>query len=152
MNHIYTGLDIGNGEIKIVVVNASDNKYHVLASTSVKTVGLKKNVIYDDKKLKTSLLNAIKLTEEKIGMRIKEVIKEKGYTQKEFAEKLGMTTVGLAQIIAGKPSYTTLEKIADALEVEIWELLISKGEIVGNSNAASLTCPHCGKSITLKAE
>ena len=74
MNHIYTGLDIGNGEIKIVVVNASDNKYHVLASTSVKTVGLKKNVIYDDKKLKISLLNAIKLTEEKIGMRIKEVI------------------------------------------------------------------------------
>lgn len=74
MNHIYTGLDIGNGEIKIVVVNASGNKYHVLASTSVKTVGLKKNVIYDDKKLKTSLLNAIKLTEEKIGMRIKEVI------------------------------------------------------------------------------
>ena len=74
MNHIYTGLDIGNDEIKIVVVNASDNKYHVLASTSVKTVGLKKNVIYDDKKLKTSLLNAIKLTEEKIGMRIKEVI------------------------------------------------------------------------------
>lgn len=74
MNHIYTGLDIGNGEIKIVVVNASDNKYHVLVSTSVKTVGLKKNVIYDDKKLKTSLLNAIKLTEEKIGMRIKEVI------------------------------------------------------------------------------
>ena len=85
-------------------------------------------------------------------MRIKEVNKEKGYTQKEFAEKLGMTTVGLAQIIAGKPSYTTLEKIADALEVEIWELLISKGEIVGKSNAASLTCPHCGKSITLKAE
>ena len=74
MNHIYTGLDIGNGEIKIVVVNASGNKYHVLASTSVKTVGLKKNVIYDDKKLKASLLNAIKLTEEKIGMRIKEVI------------------------------------------------------------------------------
>ncbi|MBE7400678.1 helix-turn-helix transcriptional regulator, partial [Bacteroides fragilis] len=74
------------------------------------------------------------------------------YTQKEFAEKLGMTTVGLAQIIAGKPSYTTLEKIADALEVEIWELLISKGEIVGKSNTASLTCPHCGKSITLKTE
>ena len=74
MNHIYTGLDIGNGEIKIVVVNASDNKYHVLASTSVKTVGLKKNVIYDNKKLKTSLLNAIKITEEKIGMKIKEVI------------------------------------------------------------------------------
>ena len=25
MSHIYTGLDIGNGNIKIVVVNASDS-------------------------------------------------------------------------------------------------------------------------------
>ena len=74
MNHIYTGLDIGNGEIKIVVVNASDNNYHVLASTSVKTSGLKKNTIYDEKKLKASLLNAIKITEEKLGMKIKEVV------------------------------------------------------------------------------
>ena len=74
MNHIYTGLDIGNGEIKIVVVNASDNNYHVLASTSVKTLGLKKNTIYDEKKLKASLLNAIKITEEKLGMKIKEVV------------------------------------------------------------------------------
>ena len=74
MNHIYTGLDIGNGEIKIVVVNASDNNYHVLASTSVKTLGLKKNTIYDENKLKASLLNAIKITEEKLGMKIKEVV------------------------------------------------------------------------------
>ena len=49
-------------------------------------------------------------------MRIKELIKEKGFTQKEFADKLGMTTIGLAQILAGKPSYTTLEKIASALD------------------------------------
>ena len=69
-------------------------------------------------------------------MRIKEVIKEKGYTQKEFAEKLGMSTVGLAQIVAGKPSYTTLEKIAGALGVEIWELLVSKDEIVGKIGRA----------------
>ena len=85
-------------------------------------------------------------------MRIKEVIKEKGYTQKEFAEKLGMSTVGLAQIVAAKPSYTTLEKIADALDVEIWELLVSKDEIVGKKDDLSLTCPHCGKSINIKVE
>ncbi len=62
-------------------------------------------------------------------MRIKELIKEKGLTQKEFAERLGMTTVGLSQIINGKPSYTTMEKIASALNVEIWELLVSREEI-----------------------
>lgn len=85
-------------------------------------------------------------------MRIKEVIEEKGYTQKEFAEKLGMSTVGLAQIIAGKPSYTTLEKIAGALGVEIWELLVSKDEIVGKEDGGSFTCPHCGKNINIKVE
>ena len=74
MNHIYTGLDIGNGEIKIVVVNANNSNYHVLASTSVKTLGLKKNTIYDEKKLKNSLLRALKDIEEKIGMKIREVI------------------------------------------------------------------------------
>ena len=85
-------------------------------------------------------------------MRIKEVIKEKGYTQKEYAEKLGMSTVGLAQIVAGKPSYTTLEKIAGALGVEIWELLVSKDEIVGKKDSFSLTCPDCGKSIKIKVD
>ena len=74
MDRICTGLDIGNGEIKIVVVSANDNKYYVLTATSVKTNGLRKNTIYDDKKLKSSLLNDLKITEEKIGMKIREVI------------------------------------------------------------------------------
>lgn len=63
-----------------------------------------------------------------------------------------MSTVGLAQIVAGKPSYTTLEKIADALDVEIWELLVSKDEIVGKKDGLSLTCPHCGKNVNIKVE
>ena len=87
-------------------------------------------------------------------MRIKELIKEKGYTQKEFADKLGMTTVGLSQILSGKPSYTTLEKIASALGVEVWELLVSREDIIGQQEAKSPTiiCPNCGKEITIKVE
>lgn len=87
-------------------------------------------------------------------MRIKELIKEKGFTQKELADKLGMTTVGLSQILSGKPSYTTLEKIASALGVEVWELLVSREEIIGQQEAKSPTivCPNCGKEITIKVE
>ena len=84
-------------------------------------------------------------------MRIKELIKEKGYTQKDFAEKLGMTTVGLSQIVSGKPSMTTLEKIAVALNVNVWELLVSKAEIIGdNTIGNTITCPKCGTSLELK--
>lgn len=84
-------------------------------------------------------------------MRIKELIKEKGFTQKEFAEKLGMTTVGLSQILAGKPSYTTMEKIASALGVEIWELLVSRDEIIGEYHSGNtIICPRCGEKIPVE--
>ncbi len=61
--------------------------------------------------------------------RIKELIKEKGYTQQEFADLLGMSRVGLAQIVNGKPSYPTLEKIATALDIPMWQLFVSPEEV-----------------------
>lgn len=62
-------------------------------------------------------------------MRIKELIKAKGLTQKEFAAALGMSPVGLNQLINGKPSYPTLEKFAAALGVPIWQLFVSPSEV-----------------------
>ena len=82
--------------------------------------------------------------------RIKELIKEKGYTQQELAEKLGMSRVGLTQLVNGKPSYPTLEKIADALGVEMWELFKSKNEIaseIAEEKKNAIPCPYCGKDI-----
>lgn len=87
-----------------------------------------------------------------MGHRIKELIKEKGYTQQEFADKLEMTRVGLSQLINGKPSYPTLEKIAKALDVPMWQLFASPEEVRPKSDALTLTCPHCGKEISIKIE
>ena len=81
--------------------------------------------------------------------RIKELIKE---TQQEFADKLGITRVGLSQLINGKPSYPTLEKIATALNVPMWQLFASSEEVHPKSDSLSLTCPHCGKDISIKVE
>lgn len=67
---------------------------------------------------------------------IKELIKEKGYTQQQFAELLGMSRIGFAKILSGKPSYTTLEKIADALGVPVWRLLVSPDEVTGRELTA----------------
>lgn len=84
--------------------------------------------------------------------RIKDLIKEKGYTQQEFADKLEMTRVGLSQLINGKPSYPTLEKIASALNVPMWQLFAAPDDVQPKNDTASLTCPHCGKNINIKAE
>ena len=71
---LITSLDIGNEEIKVIVASAFDNKCNVLASTSIRSLGIKKNTIYNEKKLRESVKLAILKTEEKIGMKIKEVI------------------------------------------------------------------------------
>lgn len=63
-----------------------------------------------------------------MGLRIKEVIKEKGMTVQTLAEKMGINRVGLSNHINGNPSVAILEKIAAALEVPIQELFDKKQE------------------------
>lgn len=78
--------------------------------------------------------------------RIRELIREKGYTQQEFADKLGMARESLARIL-NSPSYPSLLKIAEALGVEEWELFtISTNKLDENT----ITCPTCGTKIEFK--
>ena len=80
-------------------------------------------------------------------LRIKEVIKERGTTVQDLAERMGITRVGLRQHINGNPSVEVLERIASAIGCPVTELFEQP-----NKDVLSLTCPHCGKSITLKVE
>ena len=80
-----------------------------------------------------------------MDLRIKEVIKEKGMTITELADKMGINRVNLSNMVNGNPTVETLNKIAGALEVPVTELFEQP-----KSGTASLTCPHCGKNI--KAE
>ena len=94
-------------------------------------------------------LNIVIPSKSKHDNRIKELIKEKGYTQQEFADLLGMSRVGLAQIVNGKPLYPTLEKIATALDVPMWQLFASPEEVQLKKNSISVKCPHCEKSFNI---
>lgn len=82
--------------------------------------------------------------------RIKELIREKGYTQQQFADKLGINRVTLNYHLNGKPSYPTLENIAEALGVEMWELFTTREEILAKS-PGEITCPYCEKRFSLKS-
>lgn len=55
--------------------------------------------------------------------RIKDVLKEKGVSQKVLASKVGMTEVGISKAVNGTASKSTLEKIAVALDVAYEDLL-----------------------------
>ena len=81
--------------------------------------------------------------------RIKELCREKGMTISAIAEQIGTTQTGLSRALGdnGNPTLETLDKIANALNVHITELFEQP-----QSNEAGITCPHCGKSITIKVE
>ena len=53
---------------------------------------------------------------------IKEILAQKGLTQKDIAAKIGVTQSNISATIS-RPSFPTLERIAAALEVEPWQLL-----------------------------
>lgn len=65
--------------------------------------------------------------------RIKELCQEQGITQKELAEKMGITDISLNKTLRGEyPQLQTLEKIASILNTPITDLFEkSTDEIVG---------------------
>lgn len=86
-------------------------------------------------------------------MRIKELLKEKHYTQQELADKMNVSLSAVRQMVAAESLTTaTLEKIATALNVPMWQLFASPEEVQVSSNVHSIKCPHCGKEINIKVE
>ncbi len=87
--------------------------------------------------------------------RIKHLIKEKGYTLKEFSEKIGMSYPALYQIINGQPSMPSLIKISEALGVELWELFVDGREVATRYSTDevtdnTITCPKCGTRFKME--
>ena len=69
-------------------------------------------------------------------------------TQQELADKLGVTRISIVKTLAGNPSQETLERIAKALNVPMWQLFASPEEIQHTGN--SLVCPKCGTPLELR--
>ena len=77
----------------------------------------------------------------------KDTIKRYGTSVNEIAEKMGISRVTLSTHINGNPSTEILLRIADAIGCPVTELFEQP-----KKDALTLSCPHCGKSITIKAE
>lgn len=74
MDNVYTSIDLGTNSIKIVVCEKHNNSFHVLASVSSKSQGIKSGQIEDTKLAVTSVKNAIKKVNSMLGIKISKVI------------------------------------------------------------------------------
>ena len=82
-------------------------------------------------------------------MRIKELLKEKGCTQQELADMVGVSYQSIKQTLnASSVTTSTLEKIATALNVPMWQLFASSEEVAKQTK--NDLCPYCGQPITIK--
>lgn len=79
-----------------------------------------------------------------MNYRIKEICDLKGIKVKSIIDKVGISLPALYNIVNGKmsPKMETLEKIAEALEVPMWQLFASPEEVRKESGAS--VCPYCG--------
>ena len=75
---------------------------------------------------------------------------EKGMSSVSLADIIGVSKVTVSNLINNKtmPSVETLEKIATALNVPMWQLFASPEEIA--KQAKNDLCPHCGMPISIK--
>lgn len=80
-----------------------------------------------------------------MALNIKNAIKKNGLEIKEVAQKMGISPGGLSQHINGNPSVEVLNRISEAIGCDITELFDKPAK-------GTITCPHCGKEITIKAE
>lgn len=85
-------------------------------------------------------------------MRIKDVLKEKGLKQQDLAEKMGISLSAVKQMLgADSLTTSTLERIAAAVDVPVWQFFISPNDMANQVSGNSFCCPHCGKPLKIMA-
>ncbi|MFR6000201.1 MAG: helix-turn-helix domain-containing protein [Bacteroides faecis] len=78
-------------------------------------------------------------------MDVKSIIKQKGFTMEQVAEKLEITRVTLAQNLSRNPTVNTLQKIADVIGCKVGDFFIDELE----EDKDIITCPNCGKKFKM---
>ncbi len=77
-----------------------------------------------------------------MALRIKEILRMKGMTQKELASKIGVAEISLSRSINGNPNLETLLKISDALDIDISEIFAPRSN--------DIRCPRCGTVLEIR--
>lgn len=71
-----------------------------------------------------------------LGKRIKKIREEKGFTQQQLADKLGISIHTVSKYEQGQrePSMEIMNKIANILKVELFEFIVDKEDVLKKWN------------------
>lgn len=88
-------------------------------------------------------------------MDIKGMIKAKGFTIQEVADKIGVNRVTLTLTLQGNPTYKKMKEIADAIGCDVMDFFKDEAEYqpsIIEQDPNVFTCPKCGAKFELKEE
>ncbi len=85
-----------------------------------------------------------------INMDIQSIIKEKGFTQNQVAEALGVSKSSLSQSVHNdNTSVKMMKRIAEVIGCKVGDFFRDE---LDASPADGFVCPHCGKPLNVKVE
>jgi len=124
---LYTSIDLGSHSIKIIVSEYVDNRYHVLASTKVRSIGIKRGIIRDKELALQSLNTAIDNINNDLGIKIKKVLLNFPLYRLNTTIETG--EIEIENIVSGDDirkviKKTIFENVSDDLEVVYLEPIV----------------------------
>ena len=87
---------------------------------------------------------------------IKKVIKDRGFTLEQVASQMTgrngkrISQSALSQMLNGDLSLSRVKEIAKIVGVSVSELINDEKIYNSENEVTFITCPHCGKEITLE--
>ncbi len=141
MKQIITSLDVGSNSIKVLVGEIYRNKLFVLACSEVKSRGIKKGLVTDKDLLTESIKEAVKRTEDVIGIKIDKLVLIVPSYYADFIEGEGYTTLtNEEKIIKGvditralqASVYNRVKPNLELVSVTPTEFIIDEREIVSD--------------------
>ena len=151
MRKIYTGIDLGSDSIKIVVSELVNEKFQVLSSCSVKSLGIKKGLVVDHEMALRSLNQAVFEIEKKLGIKIDKAIVTVPSNNRNIKVVTG--TIDTNGVVTGKDIVRVLQKASED-QIEDNYVLVSVIPIMFSSNKEKFTKDPVGitmDNLTVKA-
>lgn len=110
MRKIYTSIDIGTDNVKVITLEYFDGKYNILASSSVKSEGVRQGLIVNASLASNSIKKAIKVVESKLGTKITKVLAIVPSNNVEFDILTGSYEIESEEkIVTGEMAFSCLQ-------------------------------------------
>lgn len=154
LKNIFTSIDIGSNNIKVVVCELHNNKLNLLAASSVSSKGIKRGMIVNTDEASKSIKEAFEKVESMLGIKIKKVIASIPSYFAEFTYIKGTVNVVNEENLIGS------DEVVDVLGVAMESKLTNDKEMVtiipvdfkvDDKGGISNPLGHSGKLLSARA-